>query len=127
VLGLSDTVIGITISAIGTSFPNMWSSVVVARQGLGDVAIANAMGSNIFNICCAIGIPWLMYTAGELSGGTYNGLKDDAVTALLYILMIVLALFYIQIWLNNWIVENWFAYEYMFVYIVVISIAIALE
>jgi Ca2+/Na+ antiporter len=60
-IGISDTVAGLTISAAGTSFPNVFASMIVARQGLGNMAVSNAMGSNVFNIFMGLGLPWLLY------------------------------------------------------------------
>ena len=51
---------GLTVTAIGTSLPNLFASVLVARQGLGNMAVSNAFGSNTFNIFIALGVPWLI-------------------------------------------------------------------
>ena len=40
--------------------PDMISSIVVARQGRGDMAVANAVGSNVFDILIGLGLPWLI-------------------------------------------------------------------
>lgn len=48
--GLSETLIGLTIVAIGTSLPELVTSVVAARKGESDMAIGNVVGSNLFNI-----------------------------------------------------------------------------
>lgn len=42
----------------GTSIPDALSSVVVAKQGMGDMAVANAIGSNVFDIWLGLGLPW---------------------------------------------------------------------
>ncbi len=55
-LGLSDTVIGLTIVAVGTSMPELVTSVIAARKGQSDVALGNIVGSNIFNIMGILGI-----------------------------------------------------------------------
>ena len=49
-IGFSATVMGLTLGAIGTSFPNLYASVVTARQGMGNVAISQALASNVFNV-----------------------------------------------------------------------------
>lgn len=54
-LGMSETVIGLTIVAIGTSMPELVTSVIAARKGQGDVAFGNIIGSNIFNILGILG------------------------------------------------------------------------
>jgi cation:H+ antiporter len=48
--GLSEAIIGLTIVAIGTSTPEMVTSIVAARRGKADIAVGNVIGSNIMNI-----------------------------------------------------------------------------
>jgi cation:H+ antiporter len=55
VVGLSQNLIGLTIVAIGTSLPELVSSIVAARKGHQDIAIGNVVGSNIFNIFLVLG------------------------------------------------------------------------
>ena len=55
-LGVSDRVIGLTIVAIGTSLPELFSSVAAARKGQTDMAIGNVVGSAIFNILSVVGL-----------------------------------------------------------------------
>jgi cation:H+ antiporter len=54
--GLSETVIGLTIVAIGTSMPELVTSIIAVRKGEGGVALGNILGSNIFNILGILGI-----------------------------------------------------------------------
>ena len=54
------TVLGITFLAVGTSVPDALASIIVAREGLGDMAIANALGSNVFDMLLGLGLPWLL-------------------------------------------------------------------
>lgn len=55
-LGMSQTLIGLTIVSIGTSLPELVTSVVAARKNEVDMALGNAIGSNIFNILMVLGI-----------------------------------------------------------------------
>ncbi|MCA9356136.1 calcium/sodium antiporter [Candidatus Nomurabacteria bacterium] len=55
-LGLSQSIIGLTIVAIGTSLPELVTSVIAVRKGEIDIAIGNVVGSNIFNIFLVLGI-----------------------------------------------------------------------
>lgn len=55
-LGVSDAVIGLTIVALGTSLPELATSVVAARKGRSSIAIGNVIGSNVFNILMILGI-----------------------------------------------------------------------
>ena len=56
ILGLSDRFIGLTIVALGTSLPELVTSVMAARKGNADIAIGNIVGSNIFNILFVVGL-----------------------------------------------------------------------
>lgn len=55
-LGVTDRIIGLTIVAVGTSLPELFSSVAAARKGQTDMAIGNVVGSANFNILCVVGI-----------------------------------------------------------------------
>lgn len=58
--GLSDRFIGLTIVALGTSLPELFTSVTAARKGNADIAIGNIVGSNIFNILFVVGLSALI-------------------------------------------------------------------
>ena len=54
--GLSETLIGLTIVAMGTSLPELVTSIVAARKGQNDIAMGNVIGSNLFNIFLILGV-----------------------------------------------------------------------
>jgi cation:H+ antiporter len=54
--GVSDLIIGLTIVAVGTSLPELASSVTAARKGEHDIALGNILGSNLFNTLAVVGI-----------------------------------------------------------------------
>jgi cation:H+ antiporter len=55
-LGVSDLIIGLTIVALGTSLPELASSVIAIRKGEDDIAVGNVIGSNLFNTLAVVGI-----------------------------------------------------------------------
>ncbi len=57
ILGVSERMVGLTIVALGTSLPELVTSVVATKRGEYDIAIGNVVGSNIFNIGMVIGLP----------------------------------------------------------------------
>lgn len=59
-MGLSQRFIGLTIVALGTSLPELFTSVMAARKGNADIAIGNIVGSNIFNILFVVGLSALV-------------------------------------------------------------------
>ncbi len=59
-LGMSQTLVGLTIVAVGTSLPELVTSMVAAKKGESDLAVGNAIGSNIFNIVFILGFSSLI-------------------------------------------------------------------
>ncbi len=80
--GISDLVIGLTIVAVGTSLPELATSVVAARKGEHDIAVGNVVGSSLFNTLAVLGI------AGIVGPGNF----DTIVLTRDYPLMITLAI-----------------------------------
>lgn len=75
--GMSETLVGLTIVALGTSLPELVTSIVAARKNELDMAIGNVVGSNIFNILLILGV------AGAISPMTF--LKVNAIDTLILI------------------------------------------
>lgn len=59
-LHISEDVMGLTLLAIGSSLPDCFSSVLAAKQGKGEMAVSNALGSNVFDINICIGVSFLL-------------------------------------------------------------------
>ncbi|MBO5408324.1 MAG: calcium/sodium antiporter [Clostridia bacterium] len=70
--GLSERFIGLTIVALGTSLPELFTSVIAARKGNADIAIGNIVGSNIFNILFVVGISALITPVPFQSGFIFD-------------------------------------------------------
>ncbi|MEZ6090561.1 MAG: calcium/sodium antiporter [Pirellulaceae bacterium] len=67
-LGVSELVIGLTIVAAGTSLPEVVTSIVASVRGQRDIAVGNVVGSNIFNVCCVLGLSSLIAPSGIAVG-----------------------------------------------------------
>ena len=59
--GVSDLIIGLTIVAIGTSLPELASSIIATRKGEHDIALGNVLGSNLFNTLAVVGIAGVIH------------------------------------------------------------------
>ena len=70
ILGVSERIIALTIVALGTSLPELVTSVSATRKGEYDIAIGNIVGSNIFNICLVLGLP--VAILGTIDNMTFN-------------------------------------------------------
>ena len=86
-LGLTQYTIGATIVAIGTSLPEMATSLVAARKGESDVAVGNVVGSNIFNIFWVLGITAIIAPIGSSASANIDMAILASVTVLLFLFM----------------------------------------
>lgn len=91
---IDPSIIALTILAGGSSIPEMVSSMVVSKQGRGDMAIANAIGSNIFDILMSLGLPVLIYTMmhGDLTDIGGANINSSIILLFATLIMVVLLL-----------------------------------
>ena len=71
-LGMSETLIGLTIVAIGTSLPELVTSIVAARKGETGLAIGNVVGSNIFNLLFILGVSAMIHPIAVNIASVYD-------------------------------------------------------
>ncbi len=86
IMGLSETVIGLTIVAIGTSLPELITSVMAAKKGENDIAVGNIIGSCIFNVLLVLGISSVIYPI-NISPENYSDLWILLVSMLIVVPM----------------------------------------
>lgn len=86
--GMSQTLIGLTIVSVGTSLPELVTSIVAARKNEVDMALGNAIGSNVFNILFVLGI------AGAISPMAF--LNENVID------IVILLVFSLIVWLFAW-------------------------
>ncbi|KAK0687317.1 NCKX2 protein, partial [Pygoscelis papua] len=94
-IGISEEIMGLTILAAGTSIPDLITSVIVARKGLGDMAVSSSVGSNIFDITVGLPLPWLLYAAINSFAPvpvSSNGLFCAIVLLFLMLLFVILSI-----------------------------------
>lgn len=104
-LKINSSVMGLTMGAWAASYPALWSSVVVARSGFGDMAMCNALGSNIFSNFIGLGLPWLFYAI--IYRRPYAVLEDEGVVLSLSVLLMVLLVTYVVIAASGWTLRAW--------------------
>lgn len=93
IAGLSELIIGLTIVAVGTSLPELVSSIIAARKGEDEMALGNVIGSNIFNTLAVVGVPAViaqMTVAKEVVS------RDMVVMAGVTLLLFVLCVFAVR-------------------------------
>jgi Ca2+/Na+ antiporter len=89
IMAIPEDVMGLTVAAAGTSLPNLFASLIVAKQGLGNMSVSNAFGSNTFNIFIALAVSQVcmrvrvlrsialtLHDAGSLRACSCRGLSE---------------------------------------------------
>lgn len=65
IAGVSTGLVGLTLVALGTSLPELATSIVASLRGKGDIATGNVVGSNFFNLLCVLGLTGLIHPLGQ--------------------------------------------------------------
>ncbi|KFM76596.1 Sodium/potassium/calcium exchanger 5, partial [Stegodyphus mimosarum] len=97
---IPESVSGLTILAAGTSIPDLISTVIVAKNGFGNMAVSNLVGSNTFDISICLGIPWLAKTLLTEQG--YLRIYSSALTFATATLFITLITFFLIFQFSGW-------------------------
>ncbi len=84
-IGMSETLVGLTIVAIGTSLPELVTSVVAARKGESEIALGNVLGSNILNIGFILGASGVIHPIAVKWENVYDMLILIALTAVFFV------------------------------------------
>ena len=89
-LGVSDLLIGLTIVAVGTSLPELASSIAAARRGENDLAVGNVIGSNLFNTLVVVGIAAVITPIKAMEADVLN--RDLPIMSALTLLLVLICL-----------------------------------
>jgi cation:H+ antiporter len=92
-IGVSDLVIGLTIVAVGTSLPEVATSVIAAVKGESDIAVGNAIGSNIFNLLGVVGFSSLVAPGGIV---VIEQVLELDFLVMVFVALVCLPIFYID-------------------------------
>lgn len=84
-IGISESLIGLTVVALGTSLPELITSVVAARKGNSDLALGNVIGSNLFNILFVLGLSLLISPFEIAMESMYDAIAVLAASVLCYV------------------------------------------
>ncbi|KAK6729349.1 hypothetical protein RB195_006415 [Necator americanus] len=125
-------VIGLTILAAGTSIPDLITSVIVARKGLGDMAVSSSVGSNIFDVCVGLPVPWLLFFIVQLFQNPGNPAQFISVSSkgllcsvgMLFIMLVVLVF---STFISRWRMNKAFGVIMIVSYIAFCLFSVALE
>ncbi|XP_013875617.1 sodium/potassium/calcium exchanger 3 [Austrofundulus limnaeus] len=104
-LGIPDVIMGITFLAAGTSVPDCMASLIVARQGMGDMAVSNSIGSNVFDILVGLGLPWALNTLA-INYGSAIKLNSKGLIFSVGLLLASVFLTVLGVHLNKWTLDK---------------------
>ncbi|XP_072218729.1 sodium/potassium/calcium exchanger 4 isoform X1 [Leuresthes tenuis] len=125
-LGIPDVIMGITFLAAGTSVPDCIASLIVARQGLGDMAVSNTIGSNVFDILVGLGVPWAIQTMC-VSYGSEVMINSRGLVYSVVLLLGSVALTVLGIHLNKWRLDFKLGVYVLVLYAVFLCFSIMIE
>ncbi|XP_074092370.1 sodium/potassium/calcium exchanger 4 [Macrotis lagotis] len=125
-LGIPDVIMGITFLAAGTSVPDCMASLIVARQGLGDMAVSNTIGSNVFDILVGLGIPWGLQTMVINYGSTVT-INSKGLVYSVVLLLGSVALTVLGIHLNKWRLDKKLGIYVLVLYAIFLCFSIMIE
>uniref|UniRef100_A0A8C7X6R2 Solute carrier family 24 member 4b n=1 Tax=Oryzias sinensis TaxID=183150 RepID=A0A8C7X6R2_9TELE len=125
-LGIPDVIMGITFLAAGTSVPDCIASLIVARQGLGDMAVSNTIGSNVFDILVGLGVPWAIQTIC-VSYGSEVAINSRGLVYSVVLLLGSVALTVLGIHFNKWRLDFKLGVYVLVLYAVFLCFSILIE
>ncbi|GFS23865.1 sodium:potassium:calcium exchanger [Elysia marginata] len=124
-LDIPDTVMGLTILAAGTSVPDCLASVFVARDGYGDMAVSNSLGSNVFDILLCLGVPWLIESAIKSGQSVY--IQSEGLTYSSLTLLGTVIFLFASMAINKWKLNKSYGMVCLIAYVLVITISCLYE
>uniref|UniRef100_UPI0037E7D988 sodium/potassium/calcium exchanger 1-like n=1 Tax=Semicossyphus pulcher TaxID=241346 RepID=UPI0037E7D988 len=124
-VGISEEIMGLTILAAGTSIPDLITSVIVARKGLGDMAVSSSVGSNIFDITVGLPVPWLIYTL--LHNGDPVTVSSNGLFCAIVLLFLMLLFVIISIAACRWKMSRMLGLTMFILYFVFLVLSVLLE
>ncbi|XP_029932015.1 sodium/potassium/calcium exchanger 2 isoform X3 [Myripristis murdjan] len=124
-IGITEEIMGLTMLAAGTSIPDLITSVIVARKGLGDMAVSSSVGSNIFDITVGLPFPWLLWSF-------INGLRPVTVSSnglfcAIVLLFLMLLFVIISIAACKWRMSKLLGFIMFLLYFVFLVVSVMLE
>lgn len=122
-LNIPEAVMGLTFLAAGTSVPDLISSVIVASQGYGDMAVSSSIGSNIFDVTVGLPLPWLMY---NLVNGAFR-VSSNALVVSIMVLFAMLLVVIVTIAYSNWRLSKGLGLTMVLFYFVFVALNLLME
>jgi len=123
-LRIPSQITGLTILAIGTSVPDLLESIIVTREGRGDMAISSSLGSNIFDVTIGLPLPWFLFT---LINGSSIEVGTNGLLISLVLLFAMLFCVIGSISMLGWKLSKPLGFLFFFLWVIFVTISIVVE
>uniref|UniRef100_A0A8C8F3C9 Sodium/calcium exchanger membrane region domain-containing protein n=1 Tax=Oncorhynchus tshawytscha TaxID=74940 RepID=A0A8C8F3C9_ONCTS len=124
-IGITEEIMGLTILAAGTSIPDLITSVIVARKGLGDMAVSSSVGSNIFDITVGLPFPWLLWSI--INNMRPVVVSSNGLFCAIVLLFLMLIFVIISIAACKWRMSKLLGFIMFVLYLVFLVVSVMLE
>ncbi|KAG8440769.1 hypothetical protein GDO86_006490 [Hymenochirus boettgeri] len=124
-IGISEEIMGLTILAAGTSIPDLITSVIVARKGLGDMAVSSSVGSNIFDITVGLPVPWFLFSV--FNGFSPVPVSSNGLFCAIVLLFLMLLFVIFSIATCKWKMNKLLGFTMFVLYFVFVIVSVMLE
>jgi len=124
-----DTVMGLSFLAVGTSIPEVFSSLIVSKQGKGSMAVSNSIGSNTFDILICLGLPWMIRSiqTGLEQDIWIVKVQSEALTYTVVSLLISLIILYTILLASRFLLSRTLGFVTLIIYSVFLTISLLFE
>ena len=105
-------IMGLVFLAAGTSVPEMFSCIIVAKKGKADMAVSASIGSNIFDILVGLPLPWLCFalTQSDFAGDIKIDVQAHGLFLSILVLIAILGCLLVLILVNKWVLTHCMGY-----------------
>jgi len=121
---IDPALMGLTILAAGTSVPDLLTSVIVARQGHGDMAVSSSIGSNLFDVTIGLPLPWILYI---IYSGKPKSVSSEGIFCSIGLLLTMLVVLVGTIIACGWKMNRAMGAAMLGLYVIFVVISLLLE
>lgn len=122
---IDPALMGLTFLAAGTSVPDLITSVIVARNGQGDMAVSSSIGSNIFDVTIGLPLPWFLWSLFNDFLG--KGVSSSGLICSIGLLLLMLVVLVATIVITGWKMNNIMGFMMLILYGVFVAVSLLLE
>ena len=121
---IDSALMGLTFLAAGTSVPDLITSVIVAREGHGDMAVSSSIGSNIFDVTVGLPLPWILYS---IVFGKGKAVSSNGLGCSIGLLLLMLVTLIGSILATGWKMNRTMGFMMLLLYVGFVAVSLCFE